>query len=116
MKFSVLIAIVPENMEQDCIDKARELGAGGITLLQGRGISNETRKTFFGLSYDGSQSILLMVLEKGMSLDILKTLQQLLFNVDSESQGLVFTIPIEHIGGIDLAQVAKFEDHLKDNM
>jgi hypothetical protein len=103
-------------MEQVCIDKAREMGAGGITLLQGRGISNETRKTFFGLSYDGSQSILLMVLEKGMSLDILKALQQILHSTDSESQGLAFTLPIEHIGGIDLAQVAKFEDHLKESM
>lgn len=116
MKFSVLISIVPENMEQVCVDKARDLGAGGITVLQGRGISNETRKTFFGLSYDGSQSVLLMVLEKGLSLDILKALQQLLINQDSESQGLAFTFPIEHIGGIDLAQVAKFEGHLKENM
>lgn len=116
MKFSVLISIVPENMEQTCVDKARELGAGGITVLQGRGISNETRKTFFGLAYDGSQSLLLMVLEKGLSLDVLKAIQHLLVKQDTESQGLVFTLPLEHIGGIDLAQVAKFENHLKDNI
>jgi hypothetical protein len=68
MKFSALVAIVPEDLEQDCIDAARELGAGGITVMTGRGISNTAKKTFFGLTYDGSQSVLLMVLEKGLSL------------------------------------------------
>ena len=69
MKFSALVAIVPEDLEQECIDAARDCGAGGITVMSGRGISNTAKKTFFGLTYDGSQSVLLMVLEKGLSLD-----------------------------------------------
>jgi len=44
MKFSALVAIVPEDLEQDCIDAARELGAGGITVMTGRGISNPPRR------------------------------------------------------------------------
>ncbi|MGT0150534.1 hypothetical protein ACT691_18455 [Vibrio metschnikovii] len=36
----------PKNSEQEAIDTAREQGAGGITVLAGRGISNETRKRF----------------------------------------------------------------------
>ena len=78
MKFSVLVAIVPEDQEQDCVNAARDLGAGGITVIPGRGISNTAKKTFFGLTYDGSQSVLLMVLEKGLSLDILKVIQKIL--------------------------------------
>ena len=115
MKFSVLVAIVPENQEQDCIDAARDLGAGGITVMSGRGISNTAKKTFFGLTYDGSQSVLLMVLEKGLSLDILKALQKVVSPDPTDSQGLIFTLPLEHIGGIDMAQVEKFEQHLKDS-
>ena len=53
MKFSVLVAIVPEDQEQDCVNAARDLGAGGITVIPGRGISNTAKKTFFGLTYDG---------------------------------------------------------------
>ena len=113
MKFSVLVAIVPEDREQDCVDAARDLGAGGITVLSGRGISNAARKTFFGLTYDGSQSVLLMVLEKSLSLDILKALQKILMTDHNDSQGLVFTLPLEHLGGIDMSQVEKFEQHLK---
>ena len=108
-----LLVVLPEDLEQECIDKARELGAGGITLIQGRGISNETRKTFFGFAYDGNQSVLLMVLEKGLSLDILKAIQKILMPDHTDSQGLVFTLPLEHLGGIDMSQVEKFEQHLK---
>ncbi|PSF14524.1 transcriptional regulator [Marinobacter shengliensis] len=116
MKFSVLVAIVPEDLEQECIDEARELGAGGITVMSGRGISNTAKKTFFGLTYDGSQSVLLMVLEKGLSLEILKALQKVVMPDPKDSQGLIFTVPLEHLGGIDLAQVEKFEQHLKDSL
>jgi hypothetical protein len=116
MKFSVLVAIVPEDQEQDCINAARDLGAGGITVIPGRGISNTAKKTFFGLTYDGSQSVLLMVLEKGLSLDILKVIQKILMPDHNDSRGLVFTLPLEHLGGIDMSQVAKFEQHLKDSL
>ena len=116
MKFSVLVAIVPEDREQDCVDAARDLGAGGITVLSGRGISNAARKTFFGLTYDGSQSVLLMVLEKGLSLDVLKAIQKVIMPDGKDSQGMIFTVPLEHMGGIDMAQVEKFEQHVKDSL
>ncbi|MET4025536.1 hypothetical protein ABIE59_001060 [Marinobacter sp. MBR-99] len=116
MKFSALVAIVPEDLEQECIDEARELGAGGITVMSGRGISNTAHKTFFGLTYDGSQSVLVMVLEKALSLEILKALQKVVMPDRKDSQGLIFTVPLEHLGGIDMAQVEKFEQHLKDSL
>lgn len=116
MKFSALVAIVPDDLEQTTIDTARELGAGGITLLHGRGISNSAKKSFFGMTFDGSQSVLLMVLEKGLSLDILKAVQHILVSPDGNSQGIVFTLPLEHLAGIDLNQVNKFEQHVKDNL
>ncbi|MFO7527649.1 MAG: transcriptional regulator [Marinobacter sp.] len=116
MKFSALVAIVPEDLEQECVDAARDLGAGGMTVLSGRGISNTTRKTFFGLTYDGSQSVLLMVLERALSLEVLKALQKVVMPDPKDSQGLIFTVPLEHLGGIDMAQVEKFEQHLKDSL
>ena len=116
MKFSALVAIVPEDLEQKCIDAARDCGAGGITVMSGRGISNTAKKTFFGLTYDGSQSVLLMVLEKGLSLDVLKAIQKVIMPDQKDSKGMIFTVPLEHLGGIDMAQVEKFEQHVKDSL
>lgn len=115
MKFSALVAIVPEDKEQACIDAARDLGAGGITVMSGRGISNNARKTFFGLTFEGSQSVLLMVLEKKLSIEIFKALQRIIKPGENDSQGLVFTVPLEHLGGIDMSQYQKFEQHLKEH-
>ncbi|MCC5855748.1 MAG: transcriptional regulator [Idiomarina sp.] len=116
MKFSVLVAIVPEELEQASIDAARECGAGGITVLSGRGIANEAKKSFFGLSYDGCQNVLMMVLEKGLSLQVLKAIQEILNPDGNDSKGLVFTFGLEHLGGIDMSQLEKFEQHLKDSL
>ena len=116
MKFSLLVAIAPEELEQACIDAATDAGAVGMTLMSGRGIGGERKKTFFGLTYDGSQSVLVMVLEKGLSLDILKSIQHILMPKKKDSRGLVFTLPLEHLGGIDLSQVEKFEQHVKDSL
>lgn len=113
MKFSVLVAIVPEELEQPAIDLAKDLGAGGMTVMPARGLSNTQKKTFFGLTYDGSQSVLLMVLEKGLSLQVLKAIQTLVMPDRQESQGLVFTLPLEHLGGIDTSQVEQFQQHLQ---
>lgn len=117
MKFSVLVAIVPEELEQEAIDAARELGAGGITVMSARGISNTAKKTFFGLTYDGSQSVLTMVLEKSLSLEVLKAIQHIVNPPNREdSKGLVFTIGLEHLAGIDMNQVEKFEQHVKQSI
>ena len=115
MKFSALVAIVPDDLEDRAIDAAKSEGACGMTLMSGRGIGTEERKSFFGLTYEGSQSVLIAVLERRLSLRVLKKLQALVTE-DDNSKGVVFTTPIDHIGGIDLSQVAQFEEQIKDEL
>lgn len=115
MKFSVLVAILAEDLEEQAIDIAKRSGAGGVTLLDGRGIGAKEKKTFFGLTYEGSQSVLVMVLEKKLSLSVLKNLSRELDLKDS-SRGVVFTIPLEHIAGIDMRQIQQFEEHIKHDI
>ncbi|WP_148254239.1 P-II family nitrogen regulator [Aidingimonas lacisalsi] len=116
MKFSLLVAIVAEELEQECIDTATESGAAGMTLISGRGIGGEPKKTFFGLTFEGSQSIMLMTLEKGLSLKVLKAIQAVVNPDDEDSRGIVFTLPIEHLGGIDMSQIKRFEAQLKETL
>ena len=74
MKFAVLVAILAEDLEEKAIDSAKQAGAGGVTILGGRGIGTQEKKTFFGLTYEGSQSVLVFVLEKKLSVAVLKRL------------------------------------------
>lgn len=113
MKFSAIVVIAPEDLEQQAIDDAKAAGATGITILSGRGIGGETKKTFFGMTFEGSQSVLLMVVAKHLSMPILKKMQQVLVE-EGKSRGIAFTVPIDHLTGLDMGQVMKFEQHLRE--
>ena len=115
MKFSVLIAILAEDLEEKAIDVAKRSGAGGVTILDARGIGAKEKKTFFGLTYEGSQSVLLMVLEKKLSLTVLKNISREL-DLKNQTKGVIFTIPLEHIAGIDTTQIHQFEERIKDEI
>jgi hypothetical protein len=115
MKFSVLVAILAEELEEQAIDVARRSGAGGVTILGAKGIGAKEKKTFFGLTVEGSQSVLVFVLEKKLSVQVLKNLS-LELGLQTSSRGVVFTLPLEHIAGIDLTQIHQFEDRIKDDI
>lgn len=115
MKFSVLVAILAEELEEQAIDVARRSGAGGVTILGGKGIGAKEKKTFFGLTVEGSQSVLVFVLEKKLSVQVLKNLS-LELDLQTSSRGVVFTLPLEHIAGIDLTQIHQFEDRIKNEI
>ena len=115
MKFSVLVAILAEDLEEKAIDVAKESGAGGVTILDARGIGAKEKKTFFGLTYEGSQSVLIFVLEKKLSLTVMKNISKEL-DLKNHTRGVVFTIPLEHIAGIDTGQITQFEQHIKDDI
>ncbi len=115
MKFAVLVAILAEDLEDKAIDIAKQAGAGGVTILDARGIGAAEKKTFFGLTYEGSQSVLIFVLEKSLSLTVMKRLCDEL-ELKTHTKGVVFTMPLEHIAGIDIEQLTRFEEHLKDEI
>jgi hypothetical protein len=37
-------------------------------------------------------------------------------DLPNHSKGVVFTIPLEHIAGIDLGQLSQFQEHLKEEL
>jgi hypothetical protein len=115
MKFSVLVAILAEELEEQAIDVARRSGAGGVTILGAKGIGAQEKKTFFGLTVEGSQSVLVFVLEKKLSVQVLKTMSHEL-DLKRSSRGVVFTLPLEHIAGIDMTQVHQFEDRIQNEL
>jgi hypothetical protein len=112
MKFTAIVVIAPDDLEDKVIKHAHQAGAAGVTILPGKGIGGEMKKTFFGLTFEGTQSVLLMVVGTHLSAPILKELHQVLVR-GTESRGLAFAIPIEHLTGIDIRQVVRFEEHLR---
>jgi hypothetical protein len=115
MKFAVLFAILAEDLEEKAIDVAKKSGAGGVTLMDARGIGAKEKKTFFGLTYEGAQTVLICVLEKKLSLAVMKALTVEL-ELATHSKGVVFTVPLDHIAGIDTRQLESFEERIKSEI
>lgn len=115
MKFAALVVIVADDLQDRVLDSARGAGAGGVTILDARGIGAREKKTFFGLTYEGSQSVLVFVLEKKLSVRVLKQINRDL-DLANTSKGVAFTLPLEHIAGIDPAQIRSFEDQIRDDI
>ena len=115
MKFAILIAIVAQEKEVQAIDIAKENGAGGVTITQGTGIGLNEKKTFFGLTYERSESLLFFVLEKTTSLKVMKALNKGL-DMENTGHGMVMSLPISHLAGIPQKQLEKFEDQIREEV
>jgi nitrogen regulatory protein PII len=115
MKFAALILIIAEDMEERAIDVAKKAGAGGMTLLNARGIGASEKKTFFGLTYQGAQSMMICVLERKLSVHVMKALTEEL-ELKKHSKGVVFTMPLEHIAGIDTRQIESFVEQIREDI
>ncbi|WP_200673935.1 P-II family nitrogen regulator [Persephonella atlantica] len=115
MKFSLLVAIVSEELEEKAIEVARNSGAGGVTILHGTGIGLKEKKTFFGLTYEGRETVLIFALEKKLALKVLKALNNEL-QLEKEDRGIAFTIPIEHLSGINREEYMKFQHQIEEEI
>ena len=65
MKFKLVLAMVNDDRTDDVIEKAREMGATGATVItaaKGEGLNPS--KTFFGLTLEGQVDVVLFVVEE----------------------------------------------------
>ncbi|MCW8821446.1 MAG: transcriptional regulator [Sulfurovum sp.] len=113
MKFTALITIIEDKDEETAIAAAKEAGAGSVTILHGRNIGLKEKKVFFGLTLEENVSVLLFVLPRKLSLQVMRVLRQK-FDLDNpENSGLAFTLPLSHVTGLDTNELHKFEHDIK---
>ena len=55
----VIFAIVNAGYAEDAMDVAREHGARGGTIINGRGVAREEEATFFGITIHAEKEILM---------------------------------------------------------
>jgi len=113
MKFTALVAIIEDKDEEAAIDVAKEAGAGGVTIIHGKNIGLEEKKVFFGLTLEENVSLLLFVLPRKLSIKVMKAIREKFDLDNAQNGGLVFTIPLSHVAGLDVNELHKFEDNIK---
>ena len=114
MKFVALVAIVSEEREEEAIEIAKKAGAGSVTIIRGRNLGLKEKKIFFGLTLEESVSLLLFVLPKKISLRVLRALVDGMDIQNDENNSLAFTMPIDHIAGLNIEELHKFENEIRN--
>ena len=92
-ELKALYIIVNHGFSSEIIDIARECGATGLTVLNGRG-SVEKPKTILGITIDTEKEILLSVTEKDIAVRIMEAVKEKA-GVQTPAHALCFFMPVE---------------------
>ena len=95
----VIFAIVNTGFAEDAMDVAREQGARGGTILNGRGVARENEAAFFGITIHAEKEILMMVVEKEIRDNVLNALYKQM-GMGKKAQGIVFSLPVSDVAGL----------------
>ena len=97
---SLIIATVDHGFTQDAMDAARTAGAGGGTVIHGHRVGNEQEASLWGLSFQEAKDIVLIVADNDSKNSIMTAISEKC-GMKSEAKGMVISIPIDTVTGIN---------------
>lgn len=99
----ILYALVTVICEKGCsdmvMDAAREAGAGGGTVIHGKGTATEFTAKFFGVSIAAEKEIIYIVTKKSDKDAIMKSIIEKA-GPTTEARAAAFSIPVEDVVGL----------------
>lgn len=95
----VIFAIVNSGYAEDAMKVAREQGARGGTILNGRGVAREQEAAFFGITIHAEKEILMLVVEKDIRDNVLNALYKEM-GMGKKAQGIAFSLPVSDVAGL----------------
>ncbi len=95
----VIFAIVNTGYGQDAMEVARDHGARGGTIINGRGVAKQKEAAFFGITLHEEKEILMMVVEKEIRDQVLHGLYKQM-GMQKKAQGIAFALPVSDVAGL----------------
>lgn len=95
----VIFAIVNAGFAEDAMEVAREQGARGGTIINGRGVAREKEAAFFGITVHADKELLMMVVEKEIRDQVFHALYKQM-GMQKKAQGIVFSLPVSDVAGL----------------
>ena len=105
----VIFVIVNSGFAEDAMEVAREQGVRGGTILNARGVVNESAAAFFGITLHADKEILMMVVDKSIRDNVLNALYKEM-GLGKKSQGIVFSLPVSDVAGLAMPVEEKKEE------
>ncbi len=102
-QYEAVFCIVNSGFADTAMDAARKAGAGGGTILRGRGTAGRGSEEIFNIHIQPEKEMLMLVVPAEIRDTVLRTLYHAA-GLDSEGQGIAFSMPVEKIIGLRGAQ------------
>ncbi len=113
LDFSAVILIVPKGKEDDALSAAKEAGASGVTMLNASGMGLAEFDNFYRHSHEENDKLLLFIVPTLIVENIIKKLIAKL-HITTTGDGIVFSVPINHVKGISMRQEDIFEREIEE--
>ena len=107
--YEVIFCIVNSGFSEAVMDAAREYGAGGGTVIHGRGTANPEAEKIFGISIHPEKEIVMILVESKIRDDILHALYNAV-GLKTPGGGIAYSMPVEDVVGISVPDRKKSAD------
>lgn len=99
MEFEAVFAIVNSGYAEDVMEVARNAGARGGTIINARGVVNETAASFFGITMHSEKEIVMIVTPRENRDNILNAIYSEM-GMDKKAHGIAFSLPVSDTAGL----------------
>ena len=110
MRFDLIVGFVDPNITEKVIKTAKNAGATGDVIIQGKGSGMETAN-FLGLSIQDKTDIILFVVEEHHTNKIIESVSEEC-NIEKPGNGILIALNIDRVAGLS-RQIKKIRENLK---
>lgn len=110
MRFDLIVGFINPEMTQKAIKAAKNSGATGDVIIQGRGSGIE-QSSFLGLSIQDKTDIILFIVEEHHTKKIMKSVSDEC-NIEEPGNGILIVLNIDKVAGLS-KQIKKIRENLK---
>lgn len=101
-KYELIICIVNSGYSEQVMDAAKEAGAGGGTVISGRGTADKKAEELFRITIQPEKDAVLLLVPADIAADVLHALYRKV-GLDSPGQGIAFSMPVNRAVGLGKA-------------
>ena len=97
-EFKLVVGIVRRGFATEVISAARENGGDGAVILQGTGVSKNTKR-FLGMAVDPEREVIMMVVKEEVCYPVIKAMYAAV-DFKSPGKGMFFALPVACVTGL----------------
>ena len=99
MDFDLIITIVNRGFASEVVSAAKEAGAEGGTIINGRGTGVHEQAKLFGITIEPEKEIILTFVDRSKTAGIIAAVTEAV-GLDNPGKGVAFVLPVSQAIGI----------------